>query len=168
MDRIDITGKIRELFSKYKYVLLILCAGIILMQLPERVITEPQSIAISETPESTATRADELEEILSQIDGVGKVKVLLTEADSAQTVYQTNEDINRSSDSESRRVETVVVTNSNREEVGLVRSITPPVYLGAIIVCQGGDIPTIQFSIVQAVSNVTGITSDRITVLKMK
>ena len=168
MDRIDITGKIRELFSKYKHVLLILCAGIILMQLPERVITEPQSIAISETPESPATRADELEEILSQIDGVGKVKVLLTEADSAQTVYQTNEDINRSSDSENRRVETVVVTNSNREEAGLVRSITPPVYLGAIIVCQGGDIPTIQFSIVQAVSNVTGITSDRITVLKMK
>ena len=56
MDGIDITGKIKELFSKYKHVLLILCAGIILMQLPERVITEPQSVAISETPESPATK----------------------------------------------------------------------------------------------------------------
>ena len=168
MDRIDFTEKTRELFSKYKYVLLILCAGIVLMQLPERVTTEHQSIAISETPEPPATRADELEEILSQIDGVGKVKVLLTEADGAQTIYQTNEDTNRSSDSESRSVDTVIVTNSSREEAGLVRSITPPVYLGAIIVCQGGDIPTIKLSIVQAVSNVTGITSDRITVLKMK
>ena len=168
MDRIDFTEKTRELFSKYKYVLLILCAGILLMQFPDRVTAQPQSIAPTEGPDPPATRADELEEILSQINGVGKVKVLLTEADGAQTVYQTNEDINHSQDSESRRVETVVVTNSNREEVGLVRSITPPVYLGAIIVCQGGDIPTIQFSIVQAVSNVTGITSDRITVLKMK
>ena len=168
MDGIDFTGKMRELFSKYKYVLLILCVGVILMQFPDRVTAQPQSIVPSEAPEPPATRADELEEILSQIDGVGKVKVLLTEADGAQTVYQTNEDINHSQDSENRRVETVVVTNSSREEAGLIRSITPPVYLGAIIVCQGGDIPTIQFSIVQAVSNVTGITSDRITVLKMK
>ena len=40
--------------------------------------------------------------------------------------------------------------------------------VGAIIVCQGGDSPTVRLNIVEAVSNVTGIGSDRITVLKMK
>ena len=166
MDRIDISGKIKESFRKYKYVLLILCIGIILMQFPDKNATEQQETV--HDPGISLSRTEELEEILGQIAGVGRVKVLLTEADGAQTIYQTDNDINRTSDSESHRSNTVIVTNSSREEVGLIRSITPPVYLGAIIVCQGGDIPTVKLSIVQAVSNVTGITTDRITVLKMK
>ena len=60
MDRIDFTEKTRELFSKYKYVLLILCAGILLMQFPDRVTAQPQSIAPTEVPDPPATRADEL------------------------------------------------------------------------------------------------------------
>ena len=114
------------------------------------------------------SQAEALEEILAQISGVGKVRVLLTEAAGAETVYQTDEDRSTSSDSQSLRTETVIITDSDREAHGLVRSVTPPVYLGAIIVCQGGDNPTIRLSIVEAVSNVTGISSDRITVLKMK
>ena len=50
----------------------------------------------------------------------------------------------------------------------MVRTIVPPVYLGAIIVCQGGDSPAVRLAVVEAVSNVTGIGSDRITVEKMK
>ena len=63
---------------------------------------------------------------------------------------------------------TVIISDSGREEEGLIKTVTPPIYLGAIIVCQGGDSPTIRLQIVQAVANVTGISSDRITVLKMK
>ena len=96
------------------------------------------------------------------------LKVLLTEAVGAETIYQTDEDRNLSNNSESVRVETVIVTNADREEQGLIRTVTPPVYLGAIIVCQGGDQPAVKLSIVQAVSSVTGISSERITVLKMK
>lgn len=166
MDRIDISGKAKELFGKYKYVLLILCIGIVLMQFPDRnTAVKPETAPVSV---SAPSRAEELEEILGQIAGVGKVKVLLTEADGAQTIYQTDTDIDRTSDREAHRSDTVIVTNAGREEVGLVRSITPPVYLGAIIVCHGGDNPSVKLSIVQAVSNVTGITTDRITVLKMK
>ena len=167
MDRIDITAKARELFGKYKYVLLILGLGIFLMLLPDGE-SKPAPQEVSVTQPTPATRAEELEAILGQICGVGKVQVLLTEAAGAQTVYQTDDDRSTTSDSEHLQVETVIVTNSNREEQGLIRTVTPPVYLGAIIVCQGGDSPTVRLSIVEAVSNVTGISSDRITVLKMK
>ena len=168
MDRVVVLKKAKELFSKYRYVLLILLAGIALMRFPEHGDAGIQDVPLAETPVSPLSRAEELENILGQIDGVGKIRVLLTEADGAVTVYQTDEDRTSSQDSESQRVKTVIVTNSGREEVGLIRSVTPPVYLGAIIVCQGGDNPTIKYSIIQAVSSVTGITSDRITVLKMK
>ena len=167
MDRIGIGAKAKELFGKYKYILLILLIGIILMSLPDGTRETPQQ-EINETSPSSATQAEALENILSQIAGVGRVKVLLTEAAGAETLYQTDEDRSTSSDSQSIRVETVIVTDSGRGEHGLVRTVTPPVYLGAIIVCQGGDSPAVRLSIVEAVSNATGISSDRITVLKMK
>lgn len=166
MERIEITKTIKELFGKYKFVLLILCIGILFMQFPEK--AQPEEPIARVTQEVPLTRAKELENILGQIDGVGKIKVLLTEADGAQTNYQTDNDLDTTHNGESQRSKTVIITNSGREEAGLIRSITPPVYLGAIVVCQGGDNPSVKLSIVQAVSNVTGISSDRITVLKMK
>jgi len=167
MDWIDIGGKAKGLIGKYKYVLLILCVGIILMSLPNSADTTSQT-EIPASQEKSPTRAEELEAILGQISGVGKVKVLLTEAAGAETVYQTDEDRSDSGDSKSIRVETVIITDSNREEQGLIRTVTPPVYLGAIIVCQGGDRPAVKLAVVQAVSSVTGISSERISVLKMK
>ena len=93
---------------------------------------------------------------------------MLSESAGAETVFQTDEDQSLSSDSESNHSKTVIITNSEREEEGLIKTVTPPTYLGAIVVCQGGDSPIIRLQIVQAVANVTGISSDRITVLKMK
>ena len=167
MDRIDIPTKAKELFGKYKYVLLVLVLGILLMTLPEGDSQTQQPVAPDEQP-SSISGEEKLEAILSQISGVGKVQVLLTEASGAETIYQTDEDRSTTTDSTNLKIKTVTVTDSSREEQGLVRTVTPPVYLGAIIVCQGGDSPSVRLSIVEAVSNVTGISSDRITVLKMK
>lgn len=166
MDRIDIYTKGTEVFRKYKYVLLILFIGVILMMIPVKEKDEPHPQISVEQREPTC--AEELESILTDISGVGNVKVMLTEAIGEQTRYQTDEDSSLNADTESLRTQTVIVTKSDREETGLISSVTPPLYRGAIIVCQGGDNPTIKLSIVQAVSNVTGISSDRITVLKMK
>ena len=167
MDWMSITRKMKDLAGKYKYVLLVLLLGIFLMSLPE---ADKEFIqADVSDPEPVATsKAKELEEILSQISGVGKVSVMLTEAAGSETIYQTDEDRAQSSDSESVRADTVIVSGSDRTEKGLVRTVVPPVYLGAIVVCQGGDSPAVRLSIVEAVSNVTGIGTDRITVLKMK
>ena len=166
MDRIDLT-KAKTIFHKYKYVLLILALGVILMSVPEKdEHTEESQSPISEA--APVSRAQELEDILGQIAGVGRVRVLLTESAGAETVYQENEDRTSSEGSQTIRTETVIITDSSREEGGLVCTVTPPVYLGAIIVCQGGDNPAVRLSIVEAVSDVTGLGSDRITVLKMK
>ena len=167
MDWMSVTGKIQALAGRYKYVLLILLAGIMLMSLPEA--REEPIKPDAPLPETgSRSKSEELEEILTQIDGVGKVRVMLTEAAGSETIYQTDEDRNQSSDAEDLRVETVIISGSDRTEKGLVRTIVPPVYLGAIIVCQGGDSPVVRLSVIQAVSNVTGIGTDRITVVKMK
>ena len=124
---------------------------------------EPETV--SQPAVSAADPEGELESILTQIQGVGRVKVMLTEAAGSLTEYQTDRDTDPDG---SLRSETVLISGQNREENGLVRSVTPPTYLGAIVVCQGGDNATVRLSVIQAVSSVTGLSSDRITVLKMK
>ncbi len=109
-----------------------------------------------------------LAEILSKIDGAGRVEVMLTTAFGEETIYQTDNTTDQSNESVSQNIETVIVNNSNREEYGLVRQVNPPSYLGAIVVCQGGDRPAVQLAIVEAVSKITGLSSDKISVLKMK
>ena len=167
MGRVEINKRMQELFDRYKFVLLIIAVGIFLMVFPSS--QEPQ-VSQPTNPVQTieSTVATQLEEILTQISGVGRVKVMLSESARAETVFQTDEDQSLSSDSESNHSKTVIITNSEREEEGLIKTVTPPTYLGAIVVCQGGDSPIIRLQIVQAVANVTGISSDRITVLKMK
>ena len=41
-------------------------------------------------------------------------------------------------------------------------------YCGAVIVAEGGEDPTVALALTRAVSAVTGLGADRITVMKMK
>lgn len=167
MDRIKALQKIKELFDKYKYAAAVLLLGLFLMLLPKPSdnLKQPE---IPEEPGATTNFADELEEILSKIEGVGKVDVLVTESSGAETIYQLNEDRDSTTDSESLRLETVIISGTDRGEYGLVRQENPPGYLGALIVCEGADRPSVRLAVVEAVSGITGIPSDRVTVLKMK
>ena len=49
-----------------------------------------------------------------------------------------------------------------------MRQENPAQYLGVIVVCEGADSPAVRLAIVEAVSDVTGLGADRISVLKMK
>ena len=145
--------------KKYQYVFIIVLIGIFLMLLPQ---TEEQQTTPPAEESGIADLEIELSAILSQISGVGKTEVLLTEASGSDTIYQINAAQNQSN------LDTVIVTDRNREETGLVKQILPPVYRGALIVCQGADSARVRLSVVEAVKSVTGLSSDCITVLKMK
>ena len=151
--------------GKYKYVVLIILLGMVFMWIPEKGDSVP--INTESHDETSQDISEELEEILGQIQGVGRVSVMITLATGEETVYQTDMDRSEGNDSFSEREDTVIVSG-NGVQSGLVQTVTPPTYLGAIIVCQGADRPTVQLAVMQAVSAVTGIGTDRITVLKMK
>ena len=163
MDWVNTRDKILNFAKRYWYVLLVLVIGLGLMALP----TEEQDYVTTVSQPETQPQIlqQELEQILSQIRGAGKVKVLLTELTGSQTVYQTDQD-QRGEDSSN--IKTVIITDKDRNQNGLVHRVDPPVYLGAVIVCQGGDSAAVKLAIVEAVASVTGLSTDRITVLKMK
>ena len=111
---------------------------------------------------------DKLSLILSQVDGAGKVQVILTVEAGEEVVYQTDDNQTITADSDAKNTDTVTVTDANRNQNGLIRQVNPAVYQGAIIVCEGAENPTVHLAIVDAVSKITGLGANRISVLKMK
>lgn len=166
MDREEARTLIKSLFRKYRWAALILAVGLMLMLLPEE---PPGQELVAETPAQQEPQLQQdLEELLSRLEGAGKVRVLLTTISGAETHYQTDEDLHKTTDSGEKRQETVIITDQNRAEAGLVRRIDPPVYLGAVVLCQGADRASVRLAVVEAVAAATGLTSDKISVLKMK
>lgn len=164
MDRMKWMEQGKAMWRKYRYVLLVVALGLLLMLLPERKnIEEPGA-----QPEAAESRdlSEDLEQILSLVQGAGKVRVLLTEAQGERIEYQT--DYDSEGDRNSLREDTVIITDSSRNQSGLVSRIYPPVYQGAVVLCQGADSASVRLAITEAVEKATGLTTDRITVLKMK
>lgn len=161
MDGFAPKQRINALFAKYKYPILVLLVGLALLLLPDREAS-PAPVPPETVPEKGLEQR--LEELLSQVQGAGQVRVLLTEDTGRETVYQTDVQ----SDSDSRRSEdTVLVEDSSRNETGLVRRTLEPRYRGAVILCQGADIPGVKLAIVEAVRCVTGLGADEISVQKL-
>ena len=167
MGKIITNSKLIEFIQKYKYVALVLTVGIVLMVIPTE--KEPTTESVLTTGEDRILSVEErITQILRQVKGAGEVQVLLTESLGQETIYQTNEDITQNDTSSSSRSNTVTITDSQRNEQGLIRQQNPPQYLGAVVVCQGGDQPTVRLAILDAVSKVTGLGADKISILKMK
>lgn len=159
--------KFKPFWNKFKYAIIILFVGIALLLIPEKREQETKN-TVTVKSENQNIKLDALTNILRSVDGAGDVKVLLSTALGEETIYQTNKDTTVSTDGNTTKVETVIVTDTQRNETGLITQINPPVYLGAIVVCQGADSPTVRLALTQAVAKITGLGTDNICVLKMK
>ena len=137
MDWVAGTKELREAFRKYRYVLLAAVLGIFLMLLPAKApeTTGPLPEKTQSLPELQAS----LSQLLSRVEGAGRVEVLLTQKEGPRTEYQSDEDIRQGD----IRRDTVLVTDDTRSETGLVRQVNPPVWQGAVILCQGADLAAV-------------------------
>lgn len=158
--------KLRALFDKYKFVFLVILVGVVLLLLP--------AFGGGGEKEKTPTAASEefsveamerkLEEALSQVDGAGKATVVLTvRAGPRQVLAQDG----KQSDKESTSSTVVVSKGSGTEDAVVLQQIYPQ-YQGALVVCPGGGEAAVRLKIIDAVSALTGLGSDKISVCKSK
>lgn len=168
MDWMNIRNCVINFLNKNKFIILILILGLILLVIPSTDRSETEIEVITEQSENILSVEDQLSQILSCIEGAGKVKVMLSIASGQETVYQTNDSYSSNTEHMLENSDTVIVNNSDRSEMGLIRQVNPPVYSGAIVVCQGADDAKIRFAVTEAVADVTGLGTDKISVLKMK
>ncbi len=98
----------------------------------------------------------QLEEIVSKIEGVGDVSVMLTMEGSSSIVYV--EDIEKA-DLE-KKTETVIIGNKE----ALIERIDCPKVKGVLVVCTGGEDINVKEKVINAVSTVLNISSNRVYV----
>lgn len=143
-----------------------------------KVLAESSKELSSNINEKTAYNLEqELEDILSKIDGAGKVNVLITYSESNQVVAMYNENKNTSVTEETDSaggIRTIESTDLNKEIIldgsnnPVTEKIIMPKIEGAIIIAEGGGDAIIKSNIIQAVSAVTGLASHKVQVFKMK
>lgn len=121
----------------------------------------------------------QLEEILEKIDGVGKVKVLITYSQTNEVIPMYNEDTSQKDTEEKdtsggtrKIIETdvskeIIYKEENGSKIPITQSIISPKIEGAIITAQGANNATTKANIIQAVEAVTGIASHKIQVFTM-
>ena len=151
---------VRYVWDKYRYAALIAVIGTALMLWPVG------KTARQETTDQTRDIQAEMEEILGHMSGVGQVRVLLTpETDGERTLARDVDFSFQGGEAFSRRAETVLVDGENGDEAVVVRTASPT-YRGALVVCQGGDSPSVKLAVTRAVSALTGLPADRVSVEK--
>lgn len=121
-----------------------------------------------------------LEDILSKINGVGKVKVYITYSQTSQIIPMYNEDISQKDTQEADTqggTRKVVETDTKKEIVYdeksgtktiITQSIVSPKIEGAIITAEGGNNTNTKANIIQAVEAVTGLPTHKIQVFEME
>lgn len=142
---------------------------------------ENSNSVVQVSSESTYDENEEkLANILSNIAGVGKVKVLLTYSQTSTYVPLYNENLRESNTTEtdsSGGSRTVAESDSEKEVIykednsgnrePVTQSIISPKIEGAIITAEGADNAEVKSAIVQAVEAATGLATHKIQVFKM-
>lgn len=160
---------VQKLWDRYKFAALVVLIGAALLLWPSGT---PAGNPAEPEPEpvGTGNMQAELEEILGTIQGVGRVRVMLTvdsggERQLAQDTELSYRGETAAPEDYSRRSEIVLVDAGSSDQVVVVRQ-GYPTYRGALVVCQGGDQPAVQLAVTEAVASLTGLTADRIAVAK--
>lgn len=157
-----------EKLKKYKFVALILLVGLVLMLLPSGERGESAPAEGGEELFSLEQTERRMEGILKDIQGVGQVNVMLT-LKSGATLELAKDSSTSVRESETKRESDVVTISrgSGGEEV-VVTQQRYPLYQGAVVVCEGGGNSTVRLTVIEVVSVLTGLGSDKITVVQWK
>ena len=145
-----------------RLLILLFLAGLVLYLLCRLSVPEEPKPA-PEPAEQAQTLEQELEALLSRLPGAGKVRVILSLEQEAQKVYQTDETGSESGGGSSSSSHTVITSGE-----GLVRTAYAPVYRGAAVGCEGAESAALVLKIKAAVSCLTGLRNDQITVIPIK
>ena len=163
---------IRNLFSKKKgltNLFIILLAGILLLTLgggfgskkevPSKASTSAQQISAEDLERK-------LEQTLTQIKGVGRVKVMITLEDNGSHELATDMQDTKRGEESNLEQKTVIVGGSGGSAPYVVREKSANVK-GVIIVAEGGGDPSVCETIKKAVAAVLTVMPHRIEVAKM-
>ena len=160
--------------KRYKYVALVILIGLALLLIPTKSTQKKTDPETKQTNDEAAFLADVEQRLaltLAQMQGAGEVRVMLTLKTGAETRYQTDvstaTETGENSERSSREQKTVILSAGSAYDEAAVSAVEYPRFQGALILCQGANDPVVKLNCINAVSALTGLKSDQITVVKM-
>lgn len=142
-------------------------------------LADSDSVAEVNSTTTADDLSNQLETILSKIQGVGEVKVFINYSESSEVVAMYNETSKTSNTEESDTsggTRTIQETDSQKEIVyqendgektPITQKVIQPKVEGAIITAKGAGNVEVKTNIIQAVEAVTGLATHKIQVFEM-
>ena len=160
--------RVREIISKYKLILLLLAVGVILLLLPS---AGDENTAVAEHRETVQSFDVEelerrMEKVLAQIEGAGELSLVLTLKSGIEEVFAVDAEYTQDEERVTEQITTVLRSGTGGTKEPVVVRCDYPVFQGALVVCEGGDDPSVRLLITKAVSALTGLGADKITVCR--
>ena len=178
----------REIKKEYWIVLLLVGILIMTVIFPSEkdtgvsVLTEPDTTDTESTAQTREIEQyeEKLETLLGQMEGAGKVKVMITESVSRENVVEkdvpytiqmsqngTDEENGTKNQQENREESTVYERDAQGKESPYVKKTLAPQIEGVLVLAQGGDNAVVSANITEAVMALFGIEAHKIKVMKM-
>ena len=152
----------KEALGRNVYVLLVIAVGAVLLLLPAGSRDSPESPVREEGAEFDLEAFEKkLAQALSQVEGAGETRVVLTLDGGSRQVLARNQD--RERDGAGANTVVTVGRGSGAQEVVPIQTVAPQ-FRGALVVCPGGGSAQVRLRLIEAVSALTGLGSDRISV----
>ena len=159
------------LLKKYRLAALVVLLGVVLMLLPTggKAQTSGDSSELPGETYSLEETEQRMAEVLGTIDGVGRVRIMLTLRAGSSLRLAEDSSLSDSTGGQTKQEKQVLTVNrgSGRQEVVVTQQLYPT-YQGAVVVCEGAGSSTVRLAVVNAVSVLTGLSSDKISVVKWK
>lgn len=154
----------KELWERYKYILLVVLVGVFLLLLPDAQGESTGHTQASQQEEQFDLDRMEkkLEQVLGQVQGAGEVTVMLTLRESARQVLARDTEV---SEEEQRSTAVIVSKGSGVQQTVPLQSIYPQ-YQGALVVCTGGGDARVKLELMEAVRALTGLSAEKISICK--
>ena len=173
----EVARKVLDKLKKNKIALIVLLAGVLLLLIPfgggsdSKTSDSGSNLTADFSLEETEER---IEAALSKIDGAGKVTVVLTLKTSTRRLVAQDEDSSEktggdgeTTESESDSSVTTVIVSGDEEDAVTLQYVYPE-YMGALVVAEGAGSPEVKLHLTEAVASLTGLGTDKISVIKMK
>lgn len=109
---------------------------------------------------------NKLIDLISSIEGVGRCKVMITLRSTSESIYAKNTENSQGNSSSSQNSEYVIYDGENGDSPILLQENFPDIE-GVAIVCSGGDNIAVREKVIQCVSALFNISSNRISVSKL-
>lgn len=165
----DIKNLVKKLNSGHNgYLIIIILVGVLFMLIPSN--SKDSKKEVTTKDEIYIDYEKDLEDILSTIDGVGKVKVMLTYSSSFEKsiAYEKNTDRNEKKDGDS-------IINESKSQNNVVMSDGKPFVIkeiypeikGVVVVSDGADDIIVKQNILDAVTTALAIAPHKVCVVKM-